>query len=510
MKRYVSSKEMQELDRLTIEYFRMPQLVLMERAALSVKDAIWNIKETEGKHITECLVVCGSGNNGADGVALARLLNQAGLKTSIYLVNDHISSYSEALKIQLQIYRNYAYSELEALDKMDGYDLLVDAIFGVGLSRDIEGKFYDIIQKFNSAEAYKIAIDLPSGVNADDGTIFKIAAKVNKTITFAFDKIGLHMWPGFEYAGSVCLYDIGITDVEKECDQKDLFPKVFSLQVEDLKSLPKRVQHSNKGTYGKVLVIAGSEGMAGAAYLCAKAAYRSGAGLVYIFTQESNRTILQQMLPEAVIYTYSSNQDMHLLDTLVDKMDAVVIGPGLALGDMSKEILVNTLTKFKGKPIVVDADAISLLARMNEDDLQDLYSEKVVITPHLAEASRLLHKSVTEIQSNLIANARDYSLKYGIQAVFKDCKTIIALPDKTVFMNESGNNGMATGGSGDVLAGLTAGLLAQGLDWSMAGAISAFIHGMAGDLAAERKGQHGMIAEDIIDAISDVLKCVES
>ena len=382
------------------------------------------------------------------------------------------------------------------------YDFIIDAVFGIGLSRPLDESYIDIIRMMNLIKGVKIAVDIPSGINADDGQMMGNAVKCDHTITFSFGKIGQYLWPGCEYAGKIHVVDMGIT----EASWLEKKPSMACLEKSDFKLLPKRPAHSNKGTFGKLLVIAGSVNMAGAAIFAAKAAYRCGVGLVKVFTQEANRNIIQQTIPEALVSTYSESLDKEKLIADIQWADAIVIGPGLGQSALAKA-MVEIVRTAAGVPVVWDADGINILSE-NTDDLMLPHTE-YILTPHIGEFSRLVKKSIPWIQEHLIESAIDFARTYDVICVLKDFRTVSANPYGTSYLNLSGNNGMATGGSGDVLAGVIGALLSQGVNGIEASAIGAYIHGLAGDTAREKMGTHSIMASDIIDALKDVWKGID-
>ena len=288
MKYLVNSREMKQYDTNTTEHFKVPSLLLMERAALAVFDEIKRQYPCSKKF----LIVCGTGNNGADGFALTLLLLLDGAEVHTVLIGDRKKE-TDQCKKQLEILFAYGCPVLEAIPENTAYDVIVDAIFGVGLSRNVEGIFADTIRKMNEIPGKKIALDMPSGISSDTGAVLKCAFRADCTITFAYEKIGMHLFPGNEYVGEIVTKQIGITD-ESFLTQ---MPGVMAFEMEDLRFLPKRASHSNKGSFGKLLLIAGSVDMAGAAVLSAKAAYTAGCGLVRVFTPEENRIPLQTSIP---------------------------------------------------------------------------------------------------------------------------------------------------------------------------------------------------------------------
>ncbi len=541
MKYLVKRKEMQEIDRKTTKEMGIPAIVLMERAALKVADVIEEYIKTSGcdkDNKLKILAICGTGNNGADGIAAARILTCKGYKAATYVVGDRNKASALFLQ-QLDIAVNFGVEIVSNIDTteytIDENTILIDAIFGIGLNKVIQGEYKNIIDKLNRLKKRKVfAVDIPSGISADTGFPLGTAVKSDHTITFGYSKLGLALFPGCEYAGIITVADIGFAAPE--------FLKLsfnhYIFNKEDLNLIPNRKAYSNKGTYGKILVIAGSADMSGAAYFSAKAAYRMGAGLVKILTNEKNRIILQTILPEALLNTYSDGElkprDVNTLKEELKWADAIVIGPGIGRSTQAERLLQLVIEEVK-VPVVIDGDAIWLLGQkatkyVKEQDFSpgnsDLLKEELIeeqqaadriaflkkflpdrsiLTPHLKELSYLLNIPVKWLQKNLLKAADLCTLDNNLIYTIKDARTIVA-EKKSRYINLSGNNGMATGGSGDVLTGIIAGLLGQGLAEGEAAALGVYLHGLAGDLAAEESGQHSVMADDIINHISAVIK----
>lgn len=500
MKYAVDAKAMNEIDRTTMDIIGIPSMVLMEKAAMKLVEAMVP-KITERDRI---LAVCGNGNNGGDGVAAARLLCEKGYYVDILLVGDETRA-SEQMKAQLNIARNLGMSVYNSV-KVSEYNVIIDSLFGVGLKRTIEGKYAEIIQEVNDSEGIVFSVDLPSGVNASNGKILGIAIKADYTVTFGCHKIGLLLFPGCDYAGEVLVADIGFPQKVIHSVAK----KSFYYEQEDLLRLPERKRRSNKGTYGRVLVIAGSEKISGAAYLSAKAAYRIGAGLVKVLTPECNKTVIQSLLPEALLSTYQSDElNYHWLKEELDWATAVVIGPGIGISDISRKLVLFAVENVK-IPLIFDADSINLLADEEKYVIKDEINRStvlhlpsnVILTPHLKEMSRLTKLSLQHIVSNTYEVATQYRGNYVL--VLKDARTIV-IDEERIYFNVSGNDGMATGGSGDVLTGIIAGLAAQGLSNFDAAALGVYIHGLAGDYAVSKKNNYSLMAEDVVDALSYIL-----
>ena len=499
---------MKLLDQNTSSYFQVPELVLMEQAAMCF---VWRLcdilKETTEKRNAKGIVFCGLGNNGADGLAIARLLNEKGIYTEVCKVKEVFlaeGSISDSFEVQEKIYSAYHYpvqKQISAILNTE-YDFVIDAVFGIGLSRPLNEEYIKIIQCINDTKGKKFAVDMPSGINADNGQVMGAAVKCDYTITFSYGKLGQYVWPGCEYSGNVFVENMGIT-AASWLDQK---PAMAYLESSDLALLPKRPAHSNKGTFGKLLVIAGSSNMAGAAIFTAKAAYRCGVGLVKVYTHEDNRVILQKSVPEALVSTYEDCINKEQLLSDLAWADAIVIGPGLGQSATAHEI-VEIVRSSASIPVVWDADGLNILSE-DTDSLAHSHS-KYIMTPHIGEFSRLTKKSVFWIQNHLIEAARDFARAYDVVCVLKDFRTVSANPRGISFLNLSGNNGMATGGSGDVLAGIIGALLLQGLNEIEASAFGVYIHGVAGDFVREKMGTHSMMASDIIDALKEVWKGID-
>ena len=328
------------------------------------------------------------------------------------------------------------------------------------------------------------------------------AVKADVTVTMECAKIGQLLYPGALYAGKTVISEIGIYDDVK---LRDSLPyTVFSLTDDDtMKLLPPRESAGNKGTFGKVLVIAGSKGMCGAALFAAEAALRSGAGMVKILTDEANRTIVQTALPEALLAVYKKKDELpDLIRENLAWADAAAAGPGLGVSKRTR-LIIETLLKECTLPLVIDADGLNVIGE--DTELLEKHEGTLFITPHMGEMARLTGRTIADLKADPIGSALGYAGASGAQVLLKDARTVTARKDGTVYINASGNAGMATAGSGDVLTGILAGLLAQGTDPGCAGALAAFIHGRAGDKAKETMGESGMIASDIIRALPSII-----
>ncbi|MCD7954374.1 MAG: NAD(P)H-hydrate dehydratase [Lachnospiraceae bacterium] len=542
MERLLNAGQMKACDEYTIRQIGIPSAVLMERAALAVVEEMKKAR----LDLSRVLVVCGSGNNGGDGFAIARLLWQScasargfcgsawknpGVNGNYPAGAGHVTvafvgreaSMSDETRLQKKICENLGLKT--SSNFMDAeYTVIVDAVFGIGLSRPVEGHYEEVIHWVNSQRAKRVAVDIPSGISADDGRVMGVAVNAELTVTFAARKIGQILYPGAAYCGQLICRDIGIcTDAEN--------PFVFTYTEHDLDRIPARSAYSNKGTYGKLLLIAGSEGMSGAAVLSAKSAFRSGCGMVRIFTPECNRTVIQTCLPEAIVTAWdphaSAEASERLLKNALDWSDAACIGPGLGTSCQAASLLQFTLRQYE-RPLVIDADALNLLAlnRGEQDEQGELeeqkgqegqkiagslwsslagMSGKRILTPHIGEMARLTGKDRALIARDLIESSRSLAEAWGVVCVLKDARTAVS-DGNQVYLNTSGNDGMAVAGSGDVLSGLISGLLAQRMPCFDAAVLGVYLHGLAGDLAQKELGSYGMIAGDIAERVGQVMR----
>lgn len=536
--RYVlDAASMKNVDSYSINTLGIPSVVLMERAALSVTEAIES--KVKGNIHTDIICVCGRGNNGADGLAVARQLYLKGYNVDVYIINSHAST--KEFDIQLNIIKNLGIECINSPD-FSKYGVIVDALFGNGLSRELAGEariVVDTINKCstsvrsqytqnsdNNGNRLVVAVDIPSGISASTGVVMGSAVNADITVTFGFEKIGHILYPAASYCGKIIRKDIGFAQYP------DMTRDIFTYDYSDISDiLPLRKPDGNKGTFGKALVIAGSRLYGGAAVLSSRAAARIGAGLVRTLTHISNRTAVITGNMECIVDTYDTDEEcgdfVKNTETLVDKCicwaDVVCIGPGLSMEESAVK-LVRRVSAKKNIKKLYDADALNIIAKYkieldgSNDDVDyeaggnsgnasykdDMSDKNVVVTPHIGEMSRLTGLDIAVIKNNPIDTARTYSREHNCVCVLKDARTIVSDGER-VYINMSGNDGMATGGSGDVLSGIITGLMAQGLTTFEASALGVYIHGCAGDEAALSNGKYSMVAGDIIDNIKNVL-----
>ncbi len=510
----VSAKEMKQLDENAIVKTGIPSLVLMERASMAIAQTVMEYLGTFSQE--RILVVAGNGNNGADGICAGRILKEHGYHVDICLLSSR-HEYTEELLQQKKIADIYGIPFLkEGEVDFAYYKVVIDAIFGIGLNRDIEGSAKELIIKMNASDCYIISADIPSGINASTGAVCGTAVKADETVTFGFYKAGQVFYPGREYCGKIKKACIAIDEHSYYDNRPSMF--TYTSEVAEKIDFGRNIA-GNKGTFGKVLVIAGRDSTAGAALLCATSALRSGCGMVAVFTEETNKEAFLAGLPEAMVETYTSSDAEDGIFTKMDKWlnwaDVCVIGCGLSKDDIAYKILSHTISGFK-KPIVADADALQLFAMHEElkEAVRNRNVDKsnlpVIFTPHPGELASLAHCSIADVKSNRLLIAENICREYGVILVAKDADTLCMAEGESVYLNGSGNDGMSTAGSGDVLAGLigsfTAQVMRNNMDLFESVCLAVYVHGLAGDYQAKMNGKSFMVASDIIEAYKYILK----
>lgn len=538
MEYLLTAAEMAAADRTTSEKIGIPSIVLMERAALAVAKAVQeDFPDASG---TEILIIAGKGNNGADALAAGRILLDAGYGVTFYSLDDgrdqKTAPFGESsLDIQRGILEAYGCRVFFGLPRNEHPDAVIDGIFGTGLSRAVSGKAEEAIRTVNCLRergARIYSVDIPSGVSATTGERLGAAVQADVTVTFSFYKRGHFLFPGSDLCGRLIREEIGIT---KRAFAETGVPEVFTYRKEaPMSLLPKRRADGNKGTFGKILVIAGSRGVSGACTMSAQAALRMGAGMVRVFTHEDNRVILQETIPEAMCSTYSSlmkessqnagwertssGDTFAELDSSVEQelwaclswADAAVIGPGLGRSEGCRQLLAFVLKHADALPrgLVIDADAIRLLA---EGD--GLYGEllsagsriPVILTPHPAECAALFHKTVSEVLANRFEWLPEFAERFHCTIAGKDARTLVASFGHTErYLNTSGNDGLATAGSGDVLTGIAAACLGLGMEGFAAAKAAVYIHGAAADALEEERSRRSIMATDLIRKLGEM------
>ncbi|MCX8030638.1 MAG: NAD(P)H-hydrate dehydratase [Thermodesulfovibrionales bacterium] len=509
----VTAQEMREIDRITIDDYGIPSVVLMERAGLAVA-----LKIRELFPPKKVVVLSGRGNNGGDGLVVARILKNWGYRSKVIIIasEDELSKdcaiqyrIAKRFNIEISFTSSVTYSDLHSA-------IVVDAIFGTGLNKEVGDTFIRIFRQIKSSGCPVVSVDVPSGVSSDTGQIMGDAVKADITVTFGLPKLGHYLFPGALYRGRLFVEDIGfdIKLINHENLKKNLIEKSFISSF-----LTPRDNYSHKGNYGHILVVAGSKGKTGAALLCSKAALRSGSGLVTIAIPKGISEIIQSRVTEEMTLIvedsgkgeFSAKALPQIVSFLSEKIDALAIGPGIGVSTDTQEI-VRQIVKSCPIPIVIDADGINSLC-FDPDTLNNSKAS-VVLTPHPGEMMRLWNSSfktnltIKDIEKNRIEIATKFAKEYNVVLVLKGVPTVVASPKGDIYINTTGNPGMATAGSGDVLTGIITSLIGQRLSPINAAICGVYLHGLAGDIAADKITQQSMLASDIINCLSSAFSDV--
>lgn len=513
----ITSDEMRTLEDFAVKK-GIPARILMEIAGMKTA----NIAFHEVKRIRSACVICGSGGNGGDGFVAARYLRNAGIRTEVFLTSPESGISSSDSLENLKILKNLGIKPVElssdeSFKKLKSSiidsDMVIDAIYGIGIRGEIKDAAARAVELINGSKAdvkdrrpYAVlSIDVPSGADASTGEVSSKCVEADITVSFEYPKIGLLKYPASKFAGKIITTSIGIPkpDTLEPPKRKQAKEKIQGIEVTDQSYvsgvIPRRKVDFNKGNCGKVLIIAGSSGMMGAAVLTATAALRTGSGLVTLCVPDSIKDLVNSMSLETVVAGFSE------LDEKLKECDCIAVGPGLSKGKNITGI-VNGLLRAKkiSVPLVLDADALNAIT---DPSILKKSGKDIIITPHPGEFSRLTGKKIEEIQKDRIDSASRFAAKYGITVVLKGAYTVIAGAGKT-FVNPTGNPGMASAGVGDALTGIIASLVGQGTDTLNAAVAGSYIHGMAGNLAVSIKGERGVTASDIIDSIPYTLASV--
>ena len=504
--RVLNASQMREADRRTIQDLGIPSIVLMENAGRQVLDAMnAAFGSLAGRRVT---VIAGHGNNGGDGYVVARGLRQQQCDVLVCLVGASDEVRGDA-RINLDILERLGVPVVAVASNVEwdrqkasalDCDLIVDALFGTGLSTPLSGLYETVIDCVNAATAPVVSIDLPSGLSADQSAPIGPAIAASLTVTLGAPKLPLVMSPADSMVGTLVVADIGIPrDVLGGVEG----PRIeFMIPAEARTLVPVRAADAHKGTFGHVCVVAGSRGKTGAAHLAGMAALRSGAGLATVATPESCLATVASMGAEYMTVGLSEGADgcvTRRASKAVGKIvcDVMAIGPGLGTG-VSQRAFVQDVLAHATRPIVVDADALNVLAANGARHLRARKGQVVIITPHPGEMARLIGSTARDVQNRRLDVASAFAAERGVIVVLKGYRTVVAAPDGRIFINSSGNAGMATGGSGDVLTGVIAAWLVQMPDPVDACRLAVYLHGAAGDLAARAEGQVAMTAGDIL------------
>lgn len=474
--------QVRELDRIAIQERGIPGFELMSRAGYAVFQCLRN----KWPYAKSVAVFCGSGNNAGDGYIIARLAREAGLSVTVYPVSDPEKLTGDALTA----YRKFAEAKGAVVPFRSDLDIetdvTVDALLGTGLDRPVSGAYAEAIAFINKNQKHVIAVDIPSGLNADTGNIMACAVKAECTVSFIGLKQGLFTGQAADYCGEIFYASLAVPD--------DVFEAVPSRTVRVIKTrLPNRDSYSHKGNYGHVLIIGGDLGYSGAARMAGEAALRVGSGLVSIATRPEHAGLMNLNRPELMCHGVENTGQ---LPALLEKADVIIIGPGLGQSDWASDLFSAAVNS--QKPLVIDADGLNLLARA------PFVKPNWILTPHPGEAARLLQCSTAEVQQDRFASTTAIQAKFGGVAILKGSGTLIA-SEHELAVSTSGNPGMASGGMGDVLSGVIAGLLAQGLALKDAAQQGVHIHGLAADLAVEKDGERGLLASDLMGPLRQLV-----
>lgn len=528
----VTAKEMQEIDRKTIRKIGVPGKVLMERAGAAVAAKVRELFERK-----KTIVIAGGGNNGGDGLVAAKEMFNAGWNVKVLLVTKEDRMSPDCL-FQLKIARRMGVP-LEFRTSITMKDVhgavVVDAMLGTGLNKDMEGPMAKVITFLNNSGLPVISVDIPSGISSDSGKVMGVAVNAAFTVTFGLPKRGHFLHPGADHTGRLFVENIGFPDelltsqdLNVELPEKEILAHL----------IPERPGYSHKGDYGHVLVVAGSRGKTGAAFMTGRACLRAGAGLVTMGVPESLMDVFQGRVTEEMTLPLPDRGDGTLSakagDTILrfssEKADVICIGPGIGVSDDTRKMMAGIVSSSR-TPMVIDADGINALseASVGGQGATEIFKKAqapIILTPHPGEMARLLKSRESEtnspfakggqgaiiynlrkvVEEDRINIAMNFAKETGTCLILKGAPTVIAGPQGKAFINPTGNPGMATAGTGDVLTGMVASFLAQGLDPLSAAVLGVYMHGLAGDLAAERMGMPSLIASDIIGSLPEAFR----
>jgi len=517
MIKVLTNEEMRDLDSLAINQYGIPGIVLMENASIGVyKELVNFFGAVEKKNV---FIFAGKGNNAGDGYALARHLYNNLSNVFVFnifnpseLNGDALTNYNILKKIsedKLKIDHLHLIN-IKSIEEILSYpqpDLIIDAIFGTGVKGDIEGLAKDVISFCNKSNVPKIAIDIPSGLNGSSGKAANVTIKADLTITMALPKVGLLINDGPKFTGELRVVDISIPEhllFNNKC-------RTYLLKNEDISiRLPKREYDSYKYSVGKVFVLAGSRGLTGAAALASEAALLSGAGAVILGIPESLNIAMESKLTEVMTLPLPETPELTLsveaLDTIIQYVswsDVTLIGPGISQNKETKKLILSLMEKIN-KPLVIDADGLNNL--QDNVNLLRNYKNDIIITPHYGELSRLINLPPFDIAFDRVSIARSTAKDFNLTIILKGAPTVIADKNLNVYINSTGNSGMATAGSGDVLSGLVAGFYAQTKNSLDSSILAVYLHGLAGDIAKNNLTQFSLLATDILKNINNAIK----
>ncbi|MGA7146341.1 MAG: NAD(P)H-hydrate dehydratase [Desulfobacterales bacterium] len=509
----VTADEMKEMDRRTIESFGLPGRILMENAGRgATRFFLEQFKDIANKRIG---VVAGRGNNGGDGFVMARYLAQKGIRITVYLLTesqkvtgDAAANLSLLLPLKVPVIEMPDPESFSAhKTEMRHEAIWIDAILGTGLRSDVKGFFKEVIDFLNQLSRPVFAVDIPSGLNSDTGRPCGICIRADATATFAFGKTGHFILPGAEFTGTLKIIDIGIPPYIAE----EVNPQQYLLTPDLIRcAFQARSLEIHKGHTGHLLVIAGSPGKTGAAAMTAISAMRAGAGLVTLGIPASLNPILETQVTEVMTEPLPETKESVLGEASFNRIMALLpdkrclaVGPGIGI-DPETKTLVQRLLQESNKSMVIDADGLNCLIGCTE--ILKNFEKPAVLTPHPGEMARLIGTTAADVQKDRIQCARDFAKKFNAHVVLKGARTVVAHPDGRVFINPTGNPGMASGGMGDVLTGIIAGFLAQNHSPELAVHAGVYLHGATADALSKNKGPFGYLATDVVNALPETIK----
>jgi hydroxyethylthiazole kinase-like uncharacterized protein yjeF len=512
----VTADEMKEIDGSAIHDYGMPSLVLMENAGLRVIEFLDYLLK-DHLHMKRVAIFVGKGNNGGDGLVVARHLLNKGVDVKVFLLGreedlkgDALVHYMVLIQMQAKIYTILNEKDLKRVQIGLTYtDLIIDAIYGTGFKDNMTALMQEIVNIINKSDKAIISIDIPSGVDASNGMVSSTAIRADYTITLGLVKIGLCLESATPYVGELWLGDISLPNALIIKDsQKNMITSKLAGNL-----LPERSPNGHKGTFGHALVIGGSEGLSGSVVLAGEAALHTGCGLVTLgipknlnqIIEMKTTEIMSKPLPETDAHTISA-EALEILAEPLQKVDALIIGPGISRNPITMQFVENVLRETE-KPIVLDADGLNVLVGNN--DLLSQIKTPMVLTPHPGEMAKIMGITIEQVQENRVELAKHFATMWKKVVVLKGAKTIVALPDGSIYLNLTGNSGMGTGGSGDVLSGIIGSLIAQGLNVAEASILGVYIHGASGDIAKEELGERTMLASDLIRYTGKLLQKLE-
>lgn len=506
--RIVTCAQMRNMEKISIDY-GISALRLMENAGSAAARCIRETIPVQGKR---CVILCGRGNNGGDGLVVARRLLEYNTDVTVVLAcgtpnTPDSAEMFERLSSLRPVIISASQSE-RCVAALQNADIIIDAVFGTGFHGAVTDErlqlFFDTV---NENKAYVFSLDMPSGANADTGEVEGASVKADCTIAFAAPKIGMFVFPAADCCGRIAAVGIGMPDCAYEIDGPLVSLLDKSIVAE---SLPVRAKNSNKGNFGKVLCICGSLGMVGAAYLSVSGALRCGAGIVTLGVPSSIYVPAAVKLNESLIYSFESTtggafsySNLDRIIEMANKSTVLLLGCGLSMDDETQRLVRDIISNVSCK-VILDADGIN--AFEGHIDLLRTSKAELILTPHPGEMARLCGKTVAEIQSSRFETARNFAVENGLTLVLKGANTVIAAKDGREFINPTGNPGMARGGSGDILAGMAAAFASQGIEPEDAACCAAYIHGLAGDRCAEKLSQYGMLPSDMLLEVPQIFR----